>query len=240
MSIDIDTSFLRRSVLQAGAMEIRDVDGGQKPFLYASGNWGPGYIVIKNLVGRKDIIKPLALNLAVKVAAAIPKINFVAGNVTGGVVPGWLVSEFAGQLLGRTIPFVYVRETRKTGGQKELVTGLANNYEIQQGDNVVVVEELVNFAQTTCNSSLHLRVLGYNATHTACILFYNNPKSVEALAESRLTMVHLFTLPELLETAEAEKTHDQRLIEAYRVFLRDPLGWQAERGLKRVEKGGTL
>ena len=53
-------------------------------------------------------------------------------------------------------------------------------------------------------------------------------------------MVYLFTLSELLETAEEERTHPIELIKQYREFLADPLGWQAARGLTRVEKGGTL
>jgi len=48
-----------RMILKAEALTIRDVDGGESPFLYASGNWGPGYIMIKGLVGRKKIIKSL-------------------------------------------------------------------------------------------------------------------------------------------------------------------------------------
>ena len=32
----------------------------------------------------------------------------------------------------------------------------------------------------------------------------------------------------------------QKAIDDYRVFLTDPPAWQAKRGLKRVEKGGTI
>jgi len=80
-------------VIKAKAVEIRDIDAGEEPFLYSSGNWGPGYVSIKNLVGRKKIIKSLCQELAKKVAKEIP-LDFVAGNVTGGVIPGWLLSEY--------------------------------------------------------------------------------------------------------------------------------------------------
>lgn len=235
-----DTKSLRLQLLQAGAMEIRDVDSGAEPFLYASGNWGPGYITVKGLVGRKELFKALTKATALKAAETSLQVNFVAGNVTGGVVPGWLISEYLGEKVGRTVPFVYIRESRKAGGQKELITGIAGNPEIRQGDSCLVVEELVNFSQTTCNSVALLRSLGYLATHAACILFYNNPRSIEVLREHCIEMVYLFTLPELLETAEQEGTHSAKLIGKYREFLADPLGWQAARGLTRVEKGGTL
>jgi len=34
-------------ILKAGAVEIRDIGAGEEPFVYSSGNHGPGYIDIK-------------------------------------------------------------------------------------------------------------------------------------------------------------------------------------------------
>ncbi len=226
-------------VLEAKAVEIRDVDAGAEPFLYASGNWGPGYVSIKNLVGRKSIIKRLVEQLAKKVAERAPYLEFVAGNVTGGLVPGWLLSERLEPLFGRTVPFVYIREARKKGGQKELVTGIANNPEIRSGANGLVVEELVNFAETTCHGAEALRDAEYQVTHAACIMFYDNPEAHKALQEAKIEIVYLFTLPQLLAIAEKNKAHSQKAIDGYREFLNNPLGWQAKRGFKPVKEGGT-
>lgn len=226
-------------ILNAKAVDIRDIDNGEKPFLYASGNWGPGYVSIKNLVGRKAIIKLLAQNLAIKISEKAPNLDFIAGNVTGGVIPAWLLSEDLGAILGRTVPFVYIRETRKKGGQKELITGIKDNPEILSGANGLVVEELVNFAETTCNGADVLREAGYEVTNSACILFYNNPEAIKSLAKEKIEMVYLITLPQLLEIAEKHKTHPAEAINSYREFLKDPLGWQAMRGLEPVKEGGT-
>ena len=92
--------------LKAGAMEIRDVAAGEEPFLYSSGNWGPGYVSVQGRVGPTSIIVPLAYQLAIKVAEAVPNLDFVAGNVSGGVGPGWILSEAPGNLMGRRGPFV--------------------------------------------------------------------------------------------------------------------------------------
>lgn len=241
-----------RDVLDAKAVDIRDVPANvsneevtrlplqQQPFLYASGNWGPGYVSIKNLVGRKAIIKPLVHELALLVAERTRALAFVAGNVTGGVVPGWILSEELSELLGREVPFVYIRAARKTGGQKELITGIANNPLILKGNSGLVVEELVNFAETTTNGAESLRDANFNVTHTATILFYNNPEAIKTLHEHRLEMIYLFTLSQVLDVAERYQTHPQAVIDGYREFLRDPLAWQAKRGLTRVERGGTL
>lgn len=234
-----DVARVMLEVLESGAVEIRDVDAGEDAFLYASGHHGPGYVSIKSLVGRKRIIRSLCKLLAEKIAAEAPHLRFIAGNVTGGLVPGWLLSENLEPLLDRTVPFVYIRDMRKRGGQKELITGIANNPEIHSGDNGLVVEELVNFAQTTCNGAEALREAGYTVTHAACILFYDNPEAIKALQEAGIEEVWLFTLPQLLEIAERQQTHRREAIEGYREFLRDPLSWQKKRGLAPVREGGT-
>lgn len=233
------TESLILDVIKAGAVDIRDVDGGEKPFLYASGNWGPGYVSIKNLVGRKMLIKALVKALAEKVAEKYHEVQFVAGNVTGGLVPGWIVSEEVQKIINRVLPFVYVRDARKKGGQKELVTGLTNNPDVELGDKCLVVEELVNFAQTTCNSALHLREIGYEVTHACCIMAYDNPMASLLLAENNLTLISLFTLHHLLYVAEKNETHPAKAIKSYRDFLAGPLAWQALRNLEPVEGGGT-
>ncbi len=226
-------------IIKAKAMEIRDVDNGEDAFLYASGNYGPGYISVKNLVGRKRIIKPAALNLAIKISEKAPYLDFIAGNVTGGVIPAWLLSEYLGSILGRTVPFVYIRDTRKKGGQKELITGIKDNPEIPSGANGLVVEELVNFAETTCHGADALREAGYEVTNAACILFYDNPVAIKSLEEEKIEMIYLITLPQLLGVAEKHKTHSLEAINSYRDFLKDPLGWQAKKGLEPVKEGGT-
>ncbi|MBI2051132.1 MAG: hypothetical protein HYT31_05055 [Parcubacteria group bacterium] len=226
------------AALATNAMEIRDVQAGEQAFLYSSGNHGPGYVTIKGKVGQKSIIVPFAYQLAIRVAEAVPDLDFVAGNVSGGVVPGWILSEALENLMGRRVPFVYIRDTRKKGGQRELITGL-DNPDVVEGGTAVVVEELVNFAQTTCNGAEALRASGYNVTHACCILFYGNPKSVEALRETGLEMVYLFTLREFLDVAGLHHTHTPHQLDIYREFLKDPLGWQARHGLEPVKDGGT-
>lgn len=226
-------------VLRDGAVEIRNVDQGEPPFLYSSGNWGPGYVSIKGLVGQKEILKILVLRLAEKITERNIPIGFVAGNVSGGVVPGWLLSEEFERILNRRVPFVYIRDTRKKGGQKELITGIAHNPEIVEGSAGLVVEELINFAETTCNGALALREAGYTAYQAACILFYNNPESHKALTKHDIHVTYLFTLSQLLDVAEKHRFYSTEALNSYREYLIDPLGWQAKRNLMPIAAGGT-
>lgn len=243
---------LALEILRAKVLELRDVPVKvtneeisslplwKQPFLYASGNFGPGYLMIKGLVGSKQLIRRLARYLAFEIAEKWPtQIDFIAGNVTGGMIPGWIVSEELEVLLGRRIPFVYIRELRKTGGQKELITGIQNNLEILSGARGLDMEELVNFAQTIVNGAMCLREAGHCCQAGACILYYGNPEANKQLASAEIEMVSLLELPRIIDVAEKHATHPKKLLDEYRRFLKNPLQWQADRGLTHVERGGT-
>ena len=242
-------------ILMNGALELRDVpvkvsneevpslSKCNQPFLYASGYWGPGYVTIKGQVGDQSLMVMLCKYLAFEIAEKWPTgVDFVAGNVTGGVVPGWEVSRALTELLGKTIPFVYIRELRKAGGQKELITGIQN---VPFGSSGLDMEELVNFAQTIRNGASCLEAAGYVAKQGACILYYDNPVADKELAEAGIEMVWLLTLARLLDSVEsigevcAIGLDRHKCLVDYRQFLKDPMQWQADRGLTRVEKGGT-
>jgi len=391
MEIRPDIEKAALMVLRANTVEIRDVPQKvtneevgnlpreNQPFLYASGNWGPIYVMIKALVAYGQVIPILVEQLTLQIIENFPSLDYVAGNITGGVIPGWQLSEelstrlkkeidfiyvggtrkkeedgfpaitlidrialeqtayelyraiiqsrqdfdfVAGLVpsgmipgyrlsqvlsakLNRIVPFVYIRQWRKTGGQKERITGATNNPYLPSGStgivigqvedffrtthegmevlheegfktisgaellaglgasavtdirNVqstlnrsellwrlqgqgIVVEELVNFAQTTCHSAGALRSAGCAVNHAATILFYDNPEAIRMLQEHNIEMTYLLTLPELVAVAEKHQIFPQGAIDGYREFSTDPLGWQVERGLKPIERGGTL
>jgi orotate phosphoribosyltransferase len=233
-------ALLTRRILDEKALDIRDVDAGEEPFLYSSGMIGPGYAMIKGLVGKRRFMKTLVQCLAIKVAMKVPKIGFVAGNATGGMIPAWILAEKLSEILDREIPYVYIRNTRKKGGRKELITGLEHNDDIKEGDSALVVEELVNMASTTCNSAGILRDSGFVVTDAACIFNYGHENSARALREASLELTYVLTLPELLDVAEREGTHSPKVVASYRDFLKDPAGWMAAHNLTKDESGGTL
>lgn len=231
----LDDETICETILRSGAVTIRDVDAGEEPFLYSSGNWGPGYVSIKGLVGQERVFKTLTRQLTLRVLASQVGFDFIAANATGGMIPGYQLREDLQDLSGREIPYVYVRGSRKPGGHKELVTGIDGNPFTPQGSRALVVEELVNFAQTTTNSALGLRELGYQVDNAATILHYQNPEALTRLESNGLAVVHVTTLPKLLEVAEVGGHFSSDAIEDYKRFLGNPLRWQAERGLKPVE-----
>lgn len=224
-------------ILDAGAVSIRDINAGEKPFLYSSGNFGPGYVSIKGLVGRQAVFKTLTEQCAIKLANEGAQFDFIVANATGGMVPGYQVREDYQRITGREVPYIYVRNTRKIGGHQEYSTGLTDNPETPVGSRPLIYEELVNFTQTTCNSRLVLAEEGYPATHAGTILHYENPEAVARLNQANLTLVALVRLRTILEVAEETGRFSRTAVADYRKFLQNPKAWQAARGFKRVDLG---
>jgi orotate phosphoribosyltransferase len=216
-------------IIKANAVEVRDVDGGAEPFVYSSANRGPGYIMIKGLPGQPETLMFLTKRLAYKVVDQA-SFDFFEGNATGGMIPGWQLRSDVSELIGRQIPFCYLRGSRKQGGHDELITGDRNNPLIKKGMRALVIEELVNFAQTTTNAAVAFREAGYLVSHAACILHYDNPEANRTLKEADVTLVPLITLPQLLDVAEAQSLIPPAAMASYRSFLADPVDWQLQRG----------
>jgi orotate phosphoribosyltransferase len=228
------------AIIGSGAVEIRDVDNGEKPFVYSSDNQGPGYVMVKGQVGQRQVMKFLTAQLALKVAPLYGKgFDFIEGNATGGMVPAWQLTDDVERVLGMpegSIPYTYLRGSRKEGGHGELITGNRNNPHIKKGMRALVVEELVNFAETTTNAAQVYRDDGYPVTDAACILSYDHPSSNKRLAEAGVALTSLITLPRVLDMGEATGAIPSQAAKAYREFLADPVKFQLSRGWPVPEK----
>ncbi|HYF29169.1 MAG TPA: hypothetical protein VEA36_02275 [Candidatus Paceibacterota bacterium] len=234
MSLNPNTRALVHEMLDCGVLALRDVERGEEPFLYSSGNKGPGYAMVKGLVAQRRLLRALVRELAIAIHEAAVGIEYVAGNATGGMVPAWILAEELTELSGKEVPYFYVRGSRKVGGHSEQITGDDLNDFFTPGRRGIVMEELVNFAETTVNSALVQREAGYEVNHGATILFYDHPVAAVRLASSSMELFHLITMKELLDEAEETGVFESRLIADYRRFLADPPAWQRAHGLEPV------
>lgn len=230
-----DEVEITKLIIESGAISIRE-----EPFLYSSGNRGPGYVSIKGLVGQPSVMKKLCKLLAIKIdnivyKTAKAKIDVVNGNVTGGVIPGWEICNALSEIQQREIPYVYLRVNRKQGGHNELITGDENNKLIDKSkskcNDVLIVEELVNYAETTCNAATTFRDNGYSVNWAACILSYDHQLTRDRLKTNGVLLISLITLPRLLTVAKEHNLLDKSLVNSYLKFLSNPTRWQIKRGL---------
>lgn len=216
---------IAKRIIETGAVSINI----ETPFVYSSGHRGPGYVMIKGLCGQPTTFNFLIEQLAKKINSTGVQFDFINGNVTGGMIPGWELRNQLSSLQNRNIPYVYLRDARKQGGHNELITGDLNNPLIKQGMNCLVVEELVNFAETTCNAVNIFRNSGYSCDYAACILYYDHDKARESLEQNGVNLISLITLPELLKSAKEHNLLQN--VDEYLEYLEDPVLWEIKKGL---------
>lgn len=224
---------IAKLIINNGAISVRNDNEG--PFVYSSGNRGPGYIMIKGLVGYPDVCQTLVSHLVDKFKDQLEDIDFVDGNVTGGMIYGWEIARKLSDVRKKTVPYVYLRGSRKEGGHNELITGDMNNSTISKGMNVLIVEELVNFGETTLNAIKVFRESGYISTKAACILSYDYPSSKQKLSDVGVELLSLMTVPRLLYIAREHKLMDIDAVDSYINYLDDAVGWNYKRGYAITE-----
>jgi orotate phosphoribosyltransferase len=222
-------SFIR-SMFEFGRIEIRDVDGGQKPFLYSTKNHGPGYVDVKGGIGIDEFFEPAVELLAEIIVRDQVPVDVIVGMMSGGALPGYRLKQHLQARLGKRIVYIYQRGARKEGGHGELDTGDRNNPFVSDGCHVIIVEELVNFAGTTTNGVLYERTKGRVVDHAATILFYKNPVAIKRLETNNIALHWVITLPEVLDIGLSEGYITQSLFDQYLAFLRDPKSWNESRG----------
>ncbi len=235
-------------ILDSGQVELRDIKAGQLPFEYSASTsenplFGPGYILIKALVAQDKIFFPLVNQLALRIEEAGLEFDAICGNVSGGMIPGFVLKLYLTHMYGRLVRYIYAREMRKAHGSSEMLVGVDNNPCLESGLHFGDVEELVNNAKTTCNAAITLRNSGFRCDHALTILDYQNVDAIARREEIGLTQISLVTLPQLLDYADHQQRWPSHVIEDYRAYLSGPVAWREanmeviQRVLAEKEKG---
>ncbi len=220
-------------IIESGGLEIRDVDNGQEPFLYSTGNHGPGYVDIKGRIGFDEVFEAMAELLFQKLVEDNICPELVVGMMTGGSLPGYRIKQKLAEYFGKRVVYIYQRGARKVGGHLELDTGVRDNPYIKVACDTLVVEELVNFAGTTTNGVLYERSKGRKVDHAASILFYENPVAVERLKKNNIQLHYPIGLKtDLLPFAADNGYVSAQKVQLYLNFLENPKRWNESRGFK--------
>ena len=221
----------------SGGVEIRDVDAGEESFLYSTKNNGPGYADIKGRVGWDEVFEPMVDLLADKLIEDEVDFDLLVGMMTGGSMPGFRLKQIMSERLGKRIVYIYQRGARKVGGHQEFDTGDRNNPHILAKCRTLIVEELVNFAETTTNGVLYERnEKGRIVEDAATILFYQNPMAIDKLKRHNINLHWIIGLrDDLLPFAVKEGFFSQRLVDKYFEFLNNPKDWNLKRGFEFFE-----
>lgn len=198
------------------AKALYDIDAIQiKPdrsFTWTSGIKSPIYCDNRLTMSYPQVRRLIAKEFARMVEQLPTKPDCIAGCATAGIPHAAWLSEYL------DLPMVYVRSKPKGHGKRNQIEG-----RIHQGDNVIVIEDLISTGGSALESARALQAEGANVLRVFAIFSYGLKKAAEQFENAGIpfeTITNFDILSEtLLENNQLTKEEKESLIE-----WRDQLG----------------
>jgi len=164
----------------------------KEPFTWASGIKSPIYCDNRVTLSYPEIRTFIRQNFSRVVRDHFDGAEVIAGVATGGIAQGALTAQELG------LPMVYVRSEKKDHGLTNQIEGV-----IQEGQRVVVIEDLVSTGGSSLKAVTALREAGCKVLGMAAIFTYNLPASIQKFQETSCDLYTLSDYDTLVEQALA-------------------------------------
>ncbi|MFI5203442.1 MAG: orotate phosphoribosyltransferase [Flavobacteriales bacterium] len=185
-----------------------------KPFTWASGLKSPIYCDNRITLSFPNVRTYIRQQFAELIAHHFAKPDVIVGVATGGIAHGALVAEEMG------LPFAYVRSEAKSHGMKNLIEGI-----ITEGQDVVVVEDLVSTGKSSLNAVNALQEIKCNVKGMVAIFSYQFNESEEKFRKAKIPLVTLSNYNTLIEIAVEKNYISAAELESLREWRNDPKTW---------------
>ncbi len=197
-------------MLQIKAIKLQPTN----PFTWASGWKSPIYCDNRITLSYPAIRTYIRQKLSELIQEEFGSVGAIAGVATAGIPQGALVAQELG------LPFIYVRSKPKEHGTQSLIEG-----EINEGQRVVVIEDLISTGKSSLQAVQALRDAGYEVAGLVAIFSYGLDVSVENFQQAKCRFATLSNYSALL--AYAAEHHffpatDLQLLEEWR---KNPSTW---------------
>src|SRR5689334_12006489 len=177
---------IAEKLLQIGAVKLNL----KEPFIWASGWKSPIYCDNRRTLSFPFIRDYIKSELSNVVFEKFPEAGLLAGVATAGIAWGAMVAD---QL---KLPYVYVRPKPKEHGLGNQIEGY-----YQEGQPVVVIEDLVSTGKSSLQVVDVLKNAGVNVIGMVSIFTYDFPVAAEAFEKAGLTYYPLTNYPSLIALA---------------------------------------
>jgi orotate phosphoribosyltransferase len=171
------------------------------PFSWASGWKAPIYCDNRKVLSYPETRTYIYKQFAEIIKKKYPQAKYIAGVATGAIAVGVLVAEEL------NLPFIYVRAKAKGHGLENLIEG-----DIQPGNDVVVIEDLISTGTSSLNAVEAIRNYGANVLGMLAIFTYNFSHAAENFKEADVELTTLSNYNTLIEMAfeDGDITSEQR------------------------------
>lgn len=199
-------------LLEIGAVFLRP----DEPFTWASGIRSPIYCDNRLILSEPGVRRRVEANLAEMIRATYPEVEVLMGTATAGIAHAALAADLL------DLPMGYVRSGAKGHGRGNQIEG-----RLQEGNKVVVVEDLISTGGSCLEAAETLRNAGAEVLGIAALFSYNMSKASERMAEAGLGYQSLSDLDTLVEVAESSGQINFDQASSILRFRDDPQGWTA-------------
>ena len=195
MIYDIDIAKqVAKSLLQINAIILQP----NNPFVWAAGWNSPIYCDNRKTLSYPEIRTYIKQGLSAIVKNHYKGANVIAGVATAGIPHGALVAEELG------LPFIYVRAKAKEHGKQNQIEGY-----FEQGQSVVLVEDLISSGKSSLDAAAVLREAGMHVKGMVSIFTYGFDAAAENFKAAECEYVSLCDyntlLPQAIESQYIEE-----------------------------------
>lgn len=205
----ISEKLIAQKLLQINAIKLNP----QSPFTWASGIKSPIYcdnrITLSNPETRTLIKEGLKT-----IAEGIDGLNHISGVATAGIAHGALLAD------AMDLPFSYVRSSPKKHGRQNQIEG-----DIQEGSNILVVEDLISTGGSSIEAVEVLRSNGYNVLGVAAIFTYQFDKARENFEKAKCPFYTLSNYSTLISEALTSSYISEAEAETLQAWNTNPSSW---------------
>lgn len=203
-------TVVAEKLLQIGAIRLNP----EQPFTWASGWKSPIYCDNRKTLGFPYVRDFIKSELCHVIFTEFGDAALLAGVATAGIAWGAMAAD---QL---KLPFIYVRPKPKDHGLGNQIEGY-----YQEGQPVLVVEDLVSTGKSSLQVVDVLQKAGLNVVGMIAIFTYGFPEASSAFAAAGVPLRALTNYQALLQLAVERKTissEQQLLLERWSA---DPASW---------------
>lgn len=174
-------------LLQINAIKLQP----QKPFTWASGWKSPIYCDNRVTLSYPPIRNFIREHLSKQIEELYGKPDAIAGVATGAIGIGMLVADYL------NLPFCYIRPEAKKHGRQNKIEGF-----IEEGQNVVVIEDLISTGKSSLLAVDALREANITVKGMLAIFSYGFDIATQNFKDSNVELHTLSNYENLLEQAE--------------------------------------
>ncbi|GAB3745370.1 orotate phosphoribosyltransferase [Spirosoma pomorum] len=184
------------------------------PFTWSSGWKSPIYCDNRVTLAYPDVRTFIKNALADAIRERFPDVEAIAGVATAGIPQGVLVADVL------DLPYCYVRPEPKAHGMGKQIEGQLN-----EGQKVVVIEDLISTGGSSLKVVDALRKAGAEVLGMAAIFTYGFPVADQNFAERNVELVCLSNYDALLQEAQALNYIPANALDSLSTWRQNPAEW---------------